>query len=64
MKTTYQIVVPPSAPGLASPHHFTRDASMLTRAPVGSVILVIAMSDEDFAAIPATPASAEFFRSL
>jgi hypothetical protein len=61
MKTTYQIVTPPTAPGLPSPRYFTQDASQLVRAPVGSVIVVQAMSDEDFAAIPATTESRAFF---
>lgn len=61
MKTTYQLVVPATAPGLPARHFFTRDVTQLNRATVGTVIIVLEMTDEDYAAVPASPESAAFF---
>lgn len=58
---TFQLVLPPTAPGTQSPHFFTSDPTKLDRAPVGSVIVVQEMTQEAFDAIPATPESTAFF---
>lgn len=48
---TYQLVIPGAAPELPAVHSFTRDASLLEKVPAGSIILVIDMFDDAFAAL-------------
>lgn len=48
---TYQLVLPPTAPELSCVHKFSRDPAALAKAPLSTIILVINMSDEDYAAL-------------
>lgn len=49
MKKTFQIVAPASVAGLPATRTFTQDPADLANVPVGAIIVVQEMTDEEFA---------------